>query len=727
MKTVCIASKIVVVLFAMIILNIQLTYAEEGMWPIDQLSEELIRDMQVKGLSLSAEELYTSDGTGVINAVVDLGGGTGSFVSPDGLIITNHHVAFGAIQQMSTAENNYIEKGFLAKTREEEPQALGFNAYVLLSSEDVTAEVLSYVNDSMAPLERFKAIEQAQKEIVKEAEEGRDVFCEVAAMYGGLSYTLYTYLKIKDLRVVYAPPASIGNYGGDIDNWMWPRHTGDFSFLRAYVAPNGKTAEYSEENVPYRPKSHLKIASEPTKEGDFALVAGYPGRTYRHINSFDVANDIDFYYPTKIELFNEWTKIIDEHAARDPEAGIKMAGLKEGLENSKKNAHGMLEGFQRYRLLDRKLQLEEEFKAFLAGDAKMEKKYGHILPEIKAQYDHVKSYQLQRMLFRYIKLRGLSQAAYTIYKWNVEQEKPDLERDPDYMDRELPDIKRRLQNLDRKYHPAVDRDMLAMFLRRMATLPAGRRIQAVDEILAGAPEDEYNGVIKKFVDELYSRTKLTNVEARLAMLNAGRKQLLKEGDPFILFAAQLYPEVEELEERRDAFDGALSMLRPQWVKALMEWQKQTLYPDANNTLRINYGVVKGYAPRDAVSYEPFTTLTGVLEKYNGEDPFDLPSQIFDIVEKNDFGPYLDPVLNDVPVDFLTTNDSTGGNSGSPLLNHKGEIIGLLFDGNYESISADFMFIEEMTRTINVDIRYVLFIADKLNNAWNVLEEMGVGE
>ncbi|UCE19297.1 MAG: S46 family peptidase [Gemmatimonadota bacterium] len=714
-------------LFAIAVVCFSLLHAEEGMWPIDHLSKELIREMQAKGLSLSDEELYTTDGKGVINAVVDLGGGTGSFVSPEGLIITNHHVAFGAIQQMSTAENNYIEKGFLAKTREDEPQALGFNAYVLLSSKDVTEEVLSYVNDSMSPLERFNAVEQAQKEIVKEAEEGRDVFCEVAAMYGGLSYTLYTYLKIKDLRVVYVPPASIGNYGGDIDNWMWPRHTGDFSFLRAYVAPNGKTAEYSEENVPYRPKSYLKIASEPTREGDFALVAGYPGHTYRHVTSYTIENDINFYYPTKIDIFNEWTNIIADHAARDPEAGVKMAGLKEGLENSKKNAHGMLEGFQRYRLLDRKLHLEEEFKAFLAGDAQMEKEYGHILPEIKSQYDHVKSYQLQRMLFSYIKLRGLFQAAYTIYKWNVEQEKTDLERDPDYMERELPDIRRKLQNLDRKYHPAVDRDMLVMFLRRMAALPAGRRIQAVDEILAGVPEDERDVAINEFVDALYSGTRLTDVEARLAMLDSGTKHLVEEGDPFILFAAQLYPEVEELQERRDAFDGALSVLRPQWVKALMEWQKQALYPDANNTLRINYGVVRGYAPRDAVSYESFTTLDGVLEKYRGEDPFDLPPQIFELVEKQDFGPYRDPVLNDVPVDFLTTNDSTGGNSGSPLLNHKGELIGLLFDGNYESISADFMFIEEMTRTINVDIRYVLFIADKLNNARNVLQEMGVLE
>ncbi|MFQ6092398.1 MAG: S46 family peptidase [bacterium] len=715
----------VVVSFVLILLNLRLTEAEEGMWPVDTISKELIQEMQAKGLTLTTEELFNKDGTGVVNAVVDLGSGTGSFVSPDGLIITNHHVAFGAVQQISTAENNYIETGFLAKTREEEPRALGYNAYVLLSVEDVTEEILSSVTDSMAPLERFNAIERAQKEIIKRAEEGKDVHCSVAAMHGGLSYKLYTYSKIKDLRVVYVPPASIGNYGGDIDNWMWPRHTGDFSFLRAYVGPDGKTAEYSGENVPYHPKSYLKIASEPIKEGDFTLIAGFPGRTFRHITSYGVANYVNFYYPTKIELFEEWTGIMDNHAAVDPEAAVRVAGLREGLENSKKNAAGMLEGFERYQLLNRKLQIEKEFKQHLARAPKMATESGHVLPEIKHLYDELEAYQLKRMLLRYNRLSGLLSAAFTVYKWNVEKEKPDLERDPGYMDRRLPDIKRRLRNLDRRLDLGVDRDALAMFIGRMAKLPQNQRVKAVDEIVAGLPEGELDSAISSFLDSLYSGTKLIDVELRLAMLDAGKEQLIKEGDPFIAFAASLYPEVEELREKRKAFHGALSVLRPKWVKALMRWQQRELYPDANGTLRINYGIVKGYTPRDAVYYKPFTTLTGLFEKYTGEEPFDLPPPLFEIAERKDFGPYRDSVLDDVPINLLTTNDSTGGNSGSPLLNHRGELIGLLFDGNYESITADFMFVERLTRTINVDIRYVLFIADKLNHARTILQELGV--
>ena len=727
MKKLCFLTGIAIVLYAMIAMNLPVIKAEEGMWPIDQLSEELIREMQRKGLSLSAGELYTADGKGVINAVVDLGGGTGSFVSPDGLIITNHHVAFGAIQQMSTAEHNYIEKGFLAKTKNEEPQALGYNAYVLLTIEDVTDQVLSSVDDAMSPLERFNAIEKAEKEIVKKEEEGRDVYCSVADMYGGLTYKLCTYLKIKDLRVVYVPPKSIGNYGGDIDNWMWPRHTGDFSFLRAYIGPDGKTAEYSEKNVPYHPKSYLKIASESTNEGDFTLIAGYPGRTYRHITSHAVANDINFYYPTKIELFEEWTKIMERHAAMDAEASVRTAGLKEGLENSKKNAEGMLEGFQRYRLLDKKFHIEKQFQQILANDPEMAKMYGHILPKFKILYDDLETYQLKRMLLRYARLSGLLRAAYTIYKWNVEKEKPDLERDPDYMDRRLPDIKRRLRNLDRRFHLAVDRDVLSMFLRRLTELPPGQSVRAVDEIVDSAGQDGIDAAIDAFLESLYSGTKLTEAEERLAMLDADKDRLLREGDPFIEFMAKLYTEIEELRERRKAFDGALSLLRPQWVDALMQWQQRQLYPDANGTLRINYGIVRGYAPRDAVYYEPFSSLTGVLEKYTGTNPFDLPPSLLTIAEKKDFGPYRDSALNDIPVNLLTTNDSTGGNSGSPLLNGKGELIGILFDGNYESIAADFMFIDRLTRTINVDIRYVLFIADKLNHAQNVLEELELSE
>ncbi len=726
MKKVPVYEWVILIFFGWVVVSPFFAEAEEGMWPVNMLSQELIDEMQAKGLALSAEQLYNTEGTGVANAVVSLGGGTGAFVSPEGLILTNHHVAFGAVQQLSSAENNYIDKGFLARTRVEEPQAFGYNAYVLLAVEDVTKKVTSRLKDSMTTLERQEAIERVEKEIVKKAEKGKDVYCSVAAMHGGLSYELHTYLKIKDLRVVYVPPASIGNYGGDIDNWMWPRHTGDFSFLRAYVGPDGKTAEYSEQNVPYHSRSYLKIAPEPTQEGDFTMIAGYPGRTYRHITSYDVANDVHFGYPARIELFQEWLGIMRKNAAVDPEAGVRMASIVEGLENTKKNSEGMLEGFQRFHLLDEKLATEKGFEEFLNGGRQMKDAYGHILPGIKALYDDLGTYQQKRLLMNYARRYGLLSAAHTIYKWNMEREKPDLKRDPGYMDRDLPEVEKRLQNLDRRLHLAVDRDVLAMFLRRLASLPSGQGVQAVDEIVGDIPQEQMDAAIRSFLDGLYSGTRLTDAEARVAMLHKGSKQLLKEKDPFIMFAARLYPESEALQEKDKSFDGGLSVYRPQWAEALMKWQGQKLYPDANGTLRVNYGSVKGYSPRNAIYYEPFTTLSGVLDKYTGEDPFDLPPLLFEIARK-DKAAYQDPVLKDIPVDLLTTNDSTGGNSGSPVMNGKGELIGLLFDGNYESITGDYFDDPRYSRTINVDIRYILFIADKLNNAQNVLQEMGVSK
>ena len=324
----------------------------------------------------------------------------------------------------------------------------------------------------------------------------------------------------------------------------------------------------------------------------------------------------------------------------------------------------------------------------------------------------------------YVRRNGLLNAAYTIYKWNMEREKPDLKRDPGYMDRDLPDIERKLQNLDRRLHLAVDRDVLAMFLRRLANLPSGQGVQAIQEIVGDVSPEQQNAAIQSFLDGLYRGTRLTDAKTRLAMLHMGRKQLLKEPDPFIMFAARLYPESEGLQEKDKSFNGGLSVHRPQWAEALMKWQGKKLYPDANGTLRINYGSVKGYSPRDAITYGPFTTLSGVLDKYTGEDPFDLPPLLFEIAGK-DNAAYQDPVLKDIPVDLLTTNDSTGGNSGSPVRNGKGELIGLLFDGNYESITGDYFDDPRYSRTINVDIRYILFIADKLNNARTVLQEMGV--
>lgn len=713
------------ILILQLLLIASLSYSEEGMWLPNDLPEDIIKDMQAKGLELNAKQLYNENGTGIVNAVVSLGGGTGSFVSPAGLIITNHHVAYRAVQRLSTAENNYIEKGFLAKTKSEEQPAYGYNAYVILSIKDVTKPVLSKVTDDMSPLERYNAIEKRTKEIVKKAEAGKDVYCAVRNIFSGQKYYLYTYKKIKDIRVVYVPPRSIGEFGGDIDNWMWPRHTGDFSFLRAYIGPEGKTAEYSKDNVPYKPKSYLQIAKQGLKEGDFALIAGYPGRTQRYMTSYGIDNQQNFRLPRRIDLYSRWINILEKASKNDPDAVVKVAGTSKALNNAMKYYQGLMDGFLKFNLLEEKRQKEKDFTHFLKNNKKAKVKFGEVLPKIKALYDGYKTYRLKSDILGYLRRVRFLGFATTLYKWSLEKQKNDMERDPAYMERRVPSLKRGLKIAQKTLHPASDQEVMKMFLYIAADLPEDQRIQALDGWLGGKSGAELDAAITAMLDELYGNTKLGDAETRLKMFDMSHEELMKQNDPFISLAEKLYPENEKLQKRYKTFSGSLTKIMPKWIDGLRAWKKGALYADANATMRINYGVVKGYSPRDAVWHLPFTTLAGVMEKDTGEEPFDVPEGLRQLYAAKDLGEYADEQLKDVPIDLLTTNDSTGGNSGSPLLNGKGELVGLLFDGNYEAMSADYEFNEALTRSINVDIRYVLFVSDKVNKAQNVLKEMGV--
>ncbi|MDD4858491.1 MAG: S46 family peptidase, partial [Candidatus Krumholzibacteria bacterium] len=374
-------SRVRAFMLAAIILVVPLALmADEGMWPIDNLDKLPWKDLQTMGLKLSPGQIYDGKGGGIAYAIVSLGGGTGSFVSPSGLILTNHHVAFQALQRTSTAEHNYIVDGFNAGTLEEEIPAPGYRAYVLLSIEDVTRKVLSAIADSMGDLDRYNAIEKRIKEIVKYAEEKGNVECRVVSFYDGMQYKLYTQFVCKDVRIVYAPPEAVGNYGGDIDNWMWPRHTGDFSFLRAYVGPDGKSAEYAKGNVPYKPAVYLAVSEKGIKENDFTMIIGYPGRTGRYATSYEIAAMQEYSYPVRIQMFKDWLAILGEESKRGEDVKIKVAGFDQMLNNSMKNWEGMLEGFKKGHLLERKLDAERGFGMWLNMSPDMKKKYGDVLP-----------------------------------------------------------------------------------------------------------------------------------------------------------------------------------------------------------------------------------------------------------------------------------------------------------------------------------------------------------
>ncbi|MFQ6084381.1 MAG: S46 family peptidase [Candidatus Aminicenantia bacterium] len=699
--------------------------ADEGMFLLDQLDKNLMEKMKKMGLELSAEEIYNPTGSCLAKAVVRMGA-TGSFVSPKGLIVTNHHVAFGAVQRISTPENNYIENGFLARSLEEEVPAPGYNVYVLISFKDITKEILSAVKEGMTDLERYKAIEKKTKKIIKKAEKKGDVECRVASMNGGMQYYLFTYMKIKDIRIVYVPARSIGEYGGDIDNWMWPRHTGDFAFFRAYVSPDGKPAEYSKDNVPYQPESYLKISTKGVKEGDFAMIMGFPGRTMRYKTSFAIDQDQNFRYPFQIETATQLIRILEEFSQKDKDVSIKLVSRIKGLNNVLKNNQGMLEGLIRTKLLQKKRSEEEAFTEFIKTKPELQKKYGHLLPQIEALYQEQGKLQEKNALLRWMSYGSqMMNFALTINKWSIEKQKKDMEREPGYQNRDLPRIKLRLKIAQRSLVPEADREILKYFLEKALTLPPGQKFEAIERLFKANPSRPKNEIIAEFLDNLYQNTRLVSVEERVKMLEMNRKELLKLKDPFIEFAAELEKEREVLNRKRKEFSGAISRLRPLYLEGISLWKNIRLYPDANRTLRFNYGQVKGYSPRDAVRYYYLTSLSGVIEKYTGEEPFDCPDKLLKVYQEKDFGQYIDENIQDVPVNFLTTNDSTGGNSGSPVMNGKGELIGLLFDGNYEALYSDYYFNPELTRSINVDIRYVLFIAEKVDKALNVLKELGV--
>ena len=702
-------------------------WAAEGMWTMNALEKCPFDQWRSKGLALGPSDIYDPEGTALADAVVQVGGGTGSFVSPSGLILTNHHVAFTALQRQSSVKTNYIEDGFLARSLADEIPALAYEVKCLLGIEDVTKQVMAGVNDKTPDKERHDKVEANIKKIVQKAEKGKDLEATVRGFYDGAEYHLYTYFKIKDVRIVYAPPASIGNYGGDVDNWIWPRHTGDFSFLRAYVAPDGKSAEYAKDNVPFKPKKYLVFSTAPIKEGDLTMVVGFPGATRRYRSAAEIDYTMNRYYPRATKNYRDVLDILEGEAKTDPESAIKNASMIQGYNNGYKNNVGMLDGLKKSNLLGLKLEEEKALQAFMDSKPEMKKKYGNVLAEIGAQYEAYReyadlTYYMSSMTYSPVMLR----TAYTIYKWAKEHEKTnDLERDPGYQDRDEPRIKKGLGIADLQYYERTEKMILGHYLERCMALPEGQRLKALEPVVAGLSGEDARRAIDAFLDKLYAGAKVTNKDERMKMFGMKRNELMALGDPMIAFVAEVEAQGKALEDKTDAFDGALQKLRPKLQEIRQAKSGALLYPDANGTMRLSVGEVRGYAPRDAVTYDFQTCLRGVVEKNTGEDPFICPDALMALYKTKDFGRYKDPVLQDVPVCFLSTDDITGGNSGSPILNGKGDLIGVIFDGNLEAVSADYFYMPDLTRAISVDGRYILFVLDKFAGAKELVGELNV--
>jgi len=583
---------------------------------------------------------------------------------------------------------------------------------------------LAAVKPRMSYKQKYYALDKIKKELIAQAEKkGKDIRASVASIYSGNKYYLFRFKRIKDIRLVYAPPRDLGNFGGDIDNWMWPRHTCDFSFLRAYVSKDNVGVEYSPDNIPYRPKSMLKISLEGFKDKDFTFIMGYPGRTYRNYTLAEVEFDLEV-MSGRMKNFKDIISFYEEAGKSSKEIQIKYASKIKGLNNSLKNYQGKLEGMRKISLLERKEAREKEFLKWVNSLSPRNSAYEKILSEIKdymAKYSQFywKNSLLSELVSSYFGSSLLAQG-YLVYRIAEERQKPDLEREPGYQKRDWPYLKMSIKLAERGYDLETDKAFFKHQLKKLLKVPSDRIPMALKELMA----KQSHQAIDSFVDNLYAKTTLADPKKRLEYIEFKPEELLKLNDPIINLASELEKEMKILREEAKVLAQERQDSKKIYLEALLKWKKGRLAPDANSTIRFTYGLVEGYSPRDAVYYLPQTTLKGVIEKDTGHFPFHVPEKMKELYKKRDFGPYVDKKLGDIPVCLLTTASVTGGNSGSPTLNAKGEQIGIVFDMTYESVTGDYYVIPELQRTISVDIRYVLFVTDKFSGATHILNELG---
>ncbi|MFN3305438.1 MAG: S46 family peptidase [Roseateles sp.] len=708
-------------------------HADEGMWMPKQLPQ-IAKALKAGGLALDPAKL--NDLTAFpMGAVVSLGGCTASFVSPQGLAVTNHHCAYGSIQYNSKPERDLLKNGFYAATLADElPAAPGSRMLVTVDMKDVSAEVLNPATRALTGKARTDAIEATEKKLVAACEADAGHRCNVYSFYGGLQYQLIKQLEIRDVRLVHAPATGVGLFGGDADNWIWPRHTGDYSFYRAYVGPDGKPAEFSKDNKPYVPKHHLKIASptaSPLNEGDFVMVAGYPGRTNRHRLPTEVDFAFGWQHPRLIEVLGQAIDIIKAETANRRDAEIKLASRMQGLQNYHKNLQGQQQSYDGGDILARKTAAFNAVKQWVQADPRREQRYGADIAATEALLAERETVTRNELLLGF-STPTLLQAARQLYENAQQRAKPDAERKSGYQDRDAAQIKANQERLDRRYDEATDKKSVAHFLAQYLAQPADTLNAALLAALGLKPGMD-EAAVRARLDTLYAGSKLADSATRLGWLAKDVAAFKASDDAFIQAAVALYEDDQRRETRDKELAGKLQQAYAGTMQAVIDFhaaQGRAVYPDANSTLRITYGKVQGRNPgTDGSNWTAFTTLRGIVAKHKGPveagGEFNAPAEQLAAIKARNFGPYYVKGLDSVPVNFLATLDSTGGNSGSPVLNKKGEVVGLLFDGTLDAVISDWDFNPKMVRAICVDSRYMLWQMSRVDKTTRLLEEMGL--
>lgn len=691
--------------------------ADEGMWLLPYLQKLNIKEMKAKGLKLSADQIYNVNGNSLKDAIVIFGGGcTGEIVSANGLVFTNHHCGYGSIQRLSSVEHDYLENGFWAMNYSEELPCPGMSVTFIRSIEDVSDQILPKLNDSMSEEQRQQCVDSLSKAITKAAlpeNSTKEAFIE--SFFGGNQYLMFVVERYKDVRLVGTPPSSIGKFGGDTDNWMWPRHTGDFSIFRVYSDKEGKPAAYSKDNVPYSTPTHLKISLKGVKPGDYTMIMGFPGSTERYMTSYEIDHVLNISNPNRIFIRGERQKLMMEDMVASEKVRLQYANKYAGSSNYWKNSIGESRGLRKLGVKGQKEALEARFRAWVNEDPVRQQKYGNALDLIKESIHELNPilnyYQyISEALIRGTEIITFAKMADVLLVDSL----------PNGLDTAVvAKYLKGVSNIYKDYNTPTDRKIA----KRMIRIVYDSLSKAERPDIFNVIDSLYAGNVERYVDDLFDNSLFASQERFETFLKNPSADQLKN-DPAYLLSKSVSRAYSRDDKRVRELNIQYARGHRLYVAGLMEMMPDhKFYPDANFTIRLTYGQVLPYRPADGVIYDYYTTLEGVIAKEDPSNPleFTVPDKLKELFKNKDYGQYAQD--GTVRVGFLTNNDITGGNSGSPVLNAKGELVGLAFDGNWEAMSGDVAFEPELQRTICVDIRYVLFVIEKYAGATRLIDEL----